>query len=924
MSDDQPFVVCPKCLFEAALKAGGDGAPPAGEDPAPPGGFPAIPGLASRRDFFQKYELLEKMQTGGQGDIWKTWDFEFRRCVAMKRLAARALSVPAAVYRFVAEAQITSQLDHPGILPIFDIGLDPDGRPFYTTQLLPGTTFEDVWRKVHESSRSSSSLNRALELLLRVCDVMAHAHHCGVIHRDLKPSNILVGAFADVRVIDWGSAHVLDSARKDFEESFVPFNGLPIETDRSAAMEADPALSELTASSGLPVTLLFTPPELLDGNLDRLGPRTDIYALGVMLYELLTGRRPYFAAGEKAPGFEFVKQQILSGPPPSVRALDPSISRDLAAICGKAMAYSDADRYPSMESLAADIRAVLEVRPVGARQPGLLLTLQKWALRNTSHLLLAGLGLVLVAIALSAAETFKVKWAAARRIEVLRAAELNARDGRWREALRGWLSADAAGYADSVYLGLRESEAWTILSEPAKSEALLKRLAARPDLGDKRGPVLLRLGEHELFNHAGATRGVQLVREALAAGLTNADYAFAQGLLADTTPEALEFFRQALRYDPYYHSAHRHSLSIEFLSGRQAEFSNHVAIFKILYPDDVSPRFVEAASFALQGRNSEMESVIEALRSDITSNAWSQLNLACRAYAEAADNFDLDKFLADEARGTFRFARLHDNPFAPGVLLLPSGLAGADDLTANVRLPRLPCLQKGVLDSIDALRSMLIPFLGNPVLAVKQLDSGWHHHPEALMPLLAGLLMESRSSADASVPSANLSLQAQFYQRAADSPSMIPQIPRLARYLAARADFALANSTRTNASARADCLRNARQAMGSAQASAAEYQAYFKFVMALGDTDLARELVTRWEGRFPGDGAVRRSRIQVELDSGAFGPALKLINQMLSENPADAWLRNEREAALVGLKNLNASMSISPTADLSRQNLQSP
>src|SRR5581483_3018006 len=99
--------------------------------------------------------------------------------------------------------------------------------------------------------------------------------------------------------------------------------------------------------------------------------------------------------------------------------------------------------------------------------------------------------------------------------------------------------------------------------------AIFKRLAARPDLGDKRGPVLLRLGEHELFNHAGATRGVQLVREALAAGLTNADYAFAQGLLADTTPEALEFFRQALRYDPYYHSAHRSEEHTSELQSRQ-------------------------------------------------------------------------------------------------------------------------------------------------------------------------------------------------------------------------------------------------------------------------------------------------------------------------------------------------------------------
>lgn len=136
--------------------------------------------LSPRRDFFEKYDLLEKVAGGGQGVVWKAWDFEFHRCVAMKRIAEQAVHDLPAVHRFLAEAQIASQLEHPGILPIFDVGLDPDGRPYYTTQLLPGDTLETVWRQVHSAPGSPWTLQRAVELLLRVCEVMGHAHSRGV------------------------------------------------------------------------------------------------------------------------------------------------------------------------------------------------------------------------------------------------------------------------------------------------------------------------------------------------------------------------------------------------------------------------------------------------------------------------------------------------------------------------------------------------------------------------------------------------------------------------------------------------------------------------------------------------------------------------------------------------------------------------
>jgi hypothetical protein len=217
------------------------------------------------------------------------------------------------------------------------------------------------------------------------------------------------------------------------------------------------------------------------------------------------------------------------------------------------------------------------------------------------------------------------------------------------------------------------------------------------------------------------------------------------------------------------------------------------------------------------------------------------------------------------------------------------------------------------LDASDALRNLLTPYLGNPVIAVKQVESGWHHHPEALVPALAGMLLENRQPHAGTKPLALLQMQVELYQLAADSPSMMPQLERLARYLAAQAEFDLSGRQQTNSfSARMNCLVNVRHAVMSEGTSAAEYRSYCEIVLALGESELARELASRWEGRFPEDPSARRSRIQAELSAEAFGPALKLIDRFLADNPTNAWAVEQRQNALAGLKSLADSISRKP------------
>lgn len=883
MAADHPFALCPKCLFGGALHAH---IAPAETSHV------AFSGLSVRRDFFDKYDILEKVAGGGQGEIWKTWDFEFRRCVAMKRISENAAASRPIVYRFLAEAQITSQLEHPGILPVFDMGLDPDGRPYYTTQLLSGTTLEDIWKRVHSPENSSEwTVNRALELLLRVCDVVGHAHSRGVIHRDLKPANILVGEFGDVRVIDWGSAHVLESALKNFEQAFVPLNSQVIETDRSQAIMDEPQSPLATANSGQPVTILFVPPEIIAGHLAELGPATDIYSMGVILYQLLTGEPPYFQPGCGLPERDELKKLILAGPPPSVRSIKTNASRDLAAICQKAMSHDKAGRYLSMQELASDIRAAMEIRPIRARRPTLWLKLQKWSQRNFSYILLGSAALVFVSVALSLAQAFKIQRDAARQTTYVRNAELAARSGRWREALEFWHEAADAGYHDSIYLSLQEAEAWTVLSEPEKSKAILENLSKRHDLGARRGAVLLRLGEHELFDHSTVSQGMRDIQSALSAGLDNADQFFARGLLADSTPESLEFFHQALQLDPYHYGVQLHSLGLEFLLGRHNELATHIRVFKILYPNDPTPVFIEAAEQAMQGNEIEAQKLLTSVGNQIGSNACAQLKIVLQTYTQAAKFYELGRWLSAEPTNGIS-------------VLSPENVFSAEKFPPGLRFPELPCLQKGLLEGSDALARLSLPFLGSPRNAVAQIEDAWRHHPEALVPVMGGLMLDSRKPAAQPAPPALLQLQSQLFQLGADSTSMFPNLHRLARFLAARADFDLSLASQTNAvAARKNCLLNVRQAIGEIK-SPPEFQAYFGFAFKLDDVALAREIVEHWELQFPTDISARRSRIQVEMAAGAYGSALKLIDQLLANSPQNTWAMEQRGKILEGINKL--------------------
>jgi WD40 repeat protein len=354
---------------------------------------------------------------GGMGEVVAAEDLHLGRPIAIKRLHLRDPD-PDTVSRFVNEARLTSRLDHPGVPPVHDVALGPDGAPFFTMKRVEGRSLSDLVT-AGELSRA-----RRLEVFLKVCDTVAYAHARGVLHRDLKPGNVMVGAFGEVWVLDWGLARDPEPA------GFAPH------TDPRAVL-------------GTPA---FMPPEQARGALDELDARSDGYALGAMLYTLLTGRLPFLGDGAR------ILRELRDGatvPRPSASAAVPW---ELDAIVARATAPRPEDRYPTVAGLAADVRAFLEERPLeGVRTPPLRRA-ARWASRHRRALAAAAVA-VTVAGALVTASLALDLW-------VVRAS--------WDEAARHEEDARRALVEARIALARAQAEA----GRPLEAEATLREAAA--------------------------------------------------------------------------------------------------------------------------------------------------------------------------------------------------------------------------------------------------------------------------------------------------------------------------------------------------------------------------------------------------------------------------------------------------------------
>ncbi len=357
-----------------------------------------------------RYTLSRLHATGGIGRVWLAHDVRLRRDVALKELRPERAGQPATMARFLREAQVTSQLEHPGIVPIYEVGSRPDGEaPFYTMRFVRGRTLAEAAAKYHR--RRSNGQARLLELrelltaFVGVCNAVAYAHSRGVLHRDLKPQNIVLGDFGEVIVLDWGLARLLD---QDGDE------------DARTALEV-PAEGEGTIQGQVLGTPSYMAPEQAEGRLDQLSVATDVYGLGAVLYELLTGQPPFRGGATTT-----VLREVVHGAPAPPRSLVVTVPRPLEAVCLKALAKEPGGRYATAKELAGELTHWLADEPVSAYREPASTRLARWARRHRS--LVSGAAALLVAVVLGLGAGTVLLGRANARIEGERAEAQRQRD----------------------------------------------------------------------------------------------------------------------------------------------------------------------------------------------------------------------------------------------------------------------------------------------------------------------------------------------------------------------------------------------------------------------------------------------------------------------------------------------------------------
>ena len=229
-------------------------------------------------------------------------------------------SDPRSLGRFLEEAQVTGQLDHPGIVPVHELGLDGDGRVYFTMKLVEGHDLKRVLELVAEGQEGWTQ-TRALGVLSKVCEAMAYAHHKGVVHRDLKPANVMVGRFGEVYVMDWGLAKVL--GREDQKDLTVAPQDetQELRPQRRERADASPDSPLITMDGDVVGTPAYMSPEQALGRTEEIGPHSDVYAVGAMLYHLLAGHMPYVQPGARLTNRDgLVAQSAMAAAPLVERA----------------------------------------------------------------------------------------------------------------------------------------------------------------------------------------------------------------------------------------------------------------------------------------------------------------------------------------------------------------------------------------------------------------------------------------------------------------------------------------------------------------------------------------------------------------------------------------------------------------------------
>jgi eukaryotic-like serine/threonine-protein kinase len=352
---DAPDGVCPVCSLQSALKAANAGpfiAAPAGSAVAPPSTLNLQPST-----HFGDYELLELLAQGGMGVVYKARQVSLNRTVALKMIQAGVLATPAEVKRFQSEAEAIAHLHHPNIVAVHEIG-EHAGQHYFSMDYVAGRTLADL---VKDGPLPAA---RAAAYVKTIAGAVHYAHERGIIHRDLKPANVIVDEDDQPRITDFGLAKRLTDSQ------FSTLN------------------PQLTLSGQVLGSPNYLPPEQAEPKRGVPGPASDVYALGAILYHLITGRPPF-----QAESLTTLLRQVIEADPVSPRSLNPNIPRDLETLCLKCLEKEPHRRYATAQTLAEELGCFLHDEPITARPVTAAIKAWKWCRRRPVR---AGLSAALV------------------------------------------------------------------------------------------------------------------------------------------------------------------------------------------------------------------------------------------------------------------------------------------------------------------------------------------------------------------------------------------------------------------------------------------------------------------------------------------------------------------------------------------------
>src|SRR6266567_4025609 len=366
---DAPEALCARCVLKSALSGLADASVARGGDPGRVDDSTRVETDAAAAGHNKKtaraaellgelgdYELLEEVGRGGQGVVFRARQKSLNRTVALKVISLGQWASKAHLKRFRLEAEAAAHLEHPGIVPIHEVG-ERDGSCYFSMKFIEGGQLDEVAR------REPIPIRRAVELIAKVARTVHYAHEHGILHRDIKPGNILLDAKGEPHLTDFGLARLVESE------------------------------STVTRTLEVLGTPSYMAPEQAVGNNAAIGSVTDVYGLGAVLYQLLTGQPP-FAGGAT---YETIKL-LLDTEPKKPRLLNPKIDRDLSTICLKCLEKDPKRRYSSALALAEDLERWLKYEPIVARHTGIVARGRKWVQRNPTSALLATSLLALAAV----------------------------------------------------------------------------------------------------------------------------------------------------------------------------------------------------------------------------------------------------------------------------------------------------------------------------------------------------------------------------------------------------------------------------------------------------------------------------------------------------------------------------------------------